>query len=119
VSSPEPDKGLHPVRRVRNLGVSAAIMRRDEYEMLIRNEMRVRSRSAAQAAPAVVHVHFHVSGTGEPSIQYGSDSDEINTPGGLGTLGDGNALPRHAARQARCAATLSAQYGQAAANSTD
>jgi hypothetical protein len=54
---------------------------------------------AASAVPAVVQVHFYVSGTGEPSIQYGSDSDEINTPGGLGTLGDGNALPWHASLQ--------------------
>jgi hypothetical protein len=38
-------------------------------------------------------VVFKVWGSGYPSIQYGSDSDSIDTQGGYGPLGDGNALP--------------------------
>jgi hypothetical protein len=41
-------------------------------------------------------VKFIVTGTGAPSIQYGSDSDNRSPTGGLGALGDGNALPWHA-----------------------
>jgi hypothetical protein len=37
-------------------------------------------------------VVFKVRGTGQPSIQYGTDSSTSN-PGSLGPLGDGNALP--------------------------
>jgi len=38
-------------------------------------------------------VIFKVSGSGYPSILYGSDSDDISVPGGYGPLGDGVALP--------------------------
>jgi hypothetical protein len=38
-------------------------------------------------------VRFDVTGTGIPSISYGSDSNTTNVAGGLGTLGDGVALP--------------------------
>lgn len=54
------------------------------------------------AAPAitrtrtVVRVLFSVTGTGAPSITYGSDSDNLSPDGHLGPLGDGNALPWHA-----------------------
>lgn len=37
-------------------------------------------------------VMFKVWGSGQPSIQYGTDSS-TNNPGSLGPLGDGNALP--------------------------
>jgi hypothetical protein len=36
-------------------------------------------------------VVFKVWGSGQPSIQYGTDSSTSN-PGSLGPLGDGNAL---------------------------
>lgn len=36
---------------------------------------------------------FKVSGSGEPSIQYGSDSSTNNPSDGAGELGDGNYLP--------------------------
>lgn len=51
---------------------------------------------AAPSTPAlqVTRVHFYVTGTGEPSISYGSDSDS-REPGHLGELSDGNALPWH------------------------
>ena len=55
------------------------------------------SPSAAVTQPAspkpVVRVHFIVTGTGLPSIMYGSDSDNRSPPGRLGPLGDGNQLP--------------------------
>jgi hypothetical protein len=38
-------------------------------------------------------VLFKVSGSGYPSIQYGSDNNSNSPPGGYGPLGDGNALP--------------------------
>jgi hypothetical protein len=38
-------------------------------------------------------VVFKVSGSGYPSILYGTDSNNISPPGGYGPLGDGNALP--------------------------
>ncbi len=38
------------------------------------------------------NIVFSVTGTGLPSIQYGTDSSTSN-PGSLGPLGDGNALP--------------------------
>ncbi len=38
-------------------------------------------------------VVFKVSGSGYPSIQYGTDSDNNSAKGGYGPLGDGNALP--------------------------
>jgi len=38
-------------------------------------------------------VVFRVRGSGYPSIQYGTDSDNNNVPGGYGPLGDGVALP--------------------------
>lgn len=38
-------------------------------------------------------VVFRVSGTGYPSILYGSDSDNRSPKGGYGALGDGNVLP--------------------------
>jgi hypothetical protein len=47
-------------------------------------------------APAVnpaTKVTFVVTGTGEPSITYGSDSDNRDGGGTLGELGEGNALP--------------------------
>jgi hypothetical protein len=36
---------------------------------------------------------FRVTGTGMPSIQYGTDSSNTDVPGGYGPLGDGNPLP--------------------------
>jgi hypothetical protein len=39
------------------------------------------------------NVVFEVSGSGYPSIQYGTDSSENQAPGGYGALGDGSALP--------------------------
>ena len=52
------------------------------------------------SAPAAVtmtrqtdRVVFRVSGSGYPSVQYGSDSDNNDVPGGYGPLGDGVALP--------------------------
>jgi hypothetical protein len=38
-------------------------------------------------------VHFIVTGTGAPSITYGSDSINRSPHGGLGILGDGVQLP--------------------------
>lgn len=38
-------------------------------------------------------VIFQVEGTGEPSIQYGTDSIDDQASGGYGPLGDGNPLP--------------------------
>lgn len=38
-------------------------------------------------------VVFRVQGSGYPSIQYGTDSDNNQAQGGYGPLGDGNALP--------------------------
>jgi hypothetical protein len=38
-------------------------------------------------------VVFSVTGSGYPSIQYGTDSNTVSPPGGYGPLGDGNALP--------------------------
>lgn len=43
--------------------------------------------------PPKVRVHFIVTGTGVPSITYGSDSDNRSPAGGVGVLGDGVALP--------------------------
>jgi hypothetical protein len=40
---------------------------------------------------------FKVTGTGYPSIQYGTDSDSRSPAGGYGPLGDGAALPWNAA----------------------
>jgi len=52
---------------------------------------------SAPAAPTMTRqtdkVVFKVSGSGYPSIQYGSDSDSRSPAGGYGPLGDGNALP--------------------------
>jgi len=52
---------------------------------------------SAPAAPTMTRqtdkVVFRVSGSGYPSVQYGSDSDSNNVPGGYGPLGDGVALP--------------------------
>jgi hypothetical protein len=36
---------------------------------------------------------FKVWGSGYPSVQYGTDSNNNSPPGGYGPLGDGNALP--------------------------
>lgn len=36
---------------------------------------------------------YTVTGTGYPSVQYGSDSNTVDVPGGYGPLGDGVALP--------------------------
>jgi hypothetical protein len=38
-------------------------------------------------------VVFKVSGSGYPSIQYGTDNNSNSPPGGYGPLGNGNALP--------------------------
>jgi len=38
-------------------------------------------------------VVFKVWGSGYPSIQYGTDSNNNSPPGGYGPLGNGNALP--------------------------
>jgi hypothetical protein len=50
----------------------------------------------APATPAVnpaTKVTFTVTGTGDPSITYGADSDNRDGGGTLGELGDGNATP--------------------------
>jgi hypothetical protein len=53
--------------------------------------------SPAPAAPTMTKqtdtIVFKVSGSGEPSIQYGSDSSTNNPSDGAGELGDGNYLP--------------------------
>lgn len=55
------------------------------------------AQPSAPAAPAMTRqtdrVVFRVSGSGYPSVQYGSDSDNNDVPGGYGPLGDGVALP--------------------------
>lgn len=55
------------------------------------------SSSASASAPTMTRqtdtVVFTVSGSGYPSVQYGSDSDTNNPQGGYGPLGDGFALP--------------------------
>ena len=55
------------------------------------------SASAASASPTMTRqidlAVFDVSGSGYPSIQYGTDSDNNNVQGGYGPLGDGVALP--------------------------
>jgi hypothetical protein len=38
-------------------------------------------------------VVFKVTGSGYPSIQYGTDNNSNSPPGGYGPLGNGNALP--------------------------
>lgn len=54
---------------------------------------------ATSAAPAATmtkqtdEIVFKVWGTGEPSIQYGTDSSTNNPSSGAGDLGDGNYLP--------------------------
>jgi hypothetical protein len=64
--------------------------------------------STPTAAPAaatpelhVTRVHFIVTGTGNPSITYGSDSDNRDGGGTLGILGDGNQLPWKASMRFR------------------
>jgi hypothetical protein len=69
------------------------------------------STAAPAAAPApppssapvlqVTRVHFTVTGTGSPSITYGSDADSRTPPGSFGPLGDGVALPFHASMRFR------------------
>lgn len=53
--------------------------------------------SQPAAAPTMTRqtdkVVFKVWGSGYPSIQYGSDSNSNDVPGGYGALGDGVALP--------------------------
>ncbi len=59
------------------------------------------TQAPAPAVPAVATptpnpvttVTFTVTGWGDPSITYGSDSDNRDGGGTLGQLGDGNALP--------------------------
>jgi hypothetical protein len=55
------------------------------------------SSSASASAPTMTRqtdsVVFKVSGSGYPSVQYGSDSDTSNPQGGYGPLGDGEPLP--------------------------
>ena len=51
---------------------------------------------AATPTPSVsspTKVTFVVTGTGDPSVTYGTDSDNRDGGGTLGELGDGNALP--------------------------
>jgi hypothetical protein len=52
---------------------------------------------SASPAPTMTRqtdvVVFRVSGSGYPSIQYGTDSNNNSPPGGYGPLGNGNALP--------------------------
>jgi hypothetical protein len=43
----------------------------------------------------VIRILFTVTGSGYPSITYGTDSDNLSPSGTLGPLGDGNALPWH------------------------
>lgn len=59
--------------------------------------------AAAAAAPVlkVTRVRFIVTGTGDPSITYGSDADNRDGGGTIGMLGDGNALPWHASMRFR------------------
>ena len=53
--------------------------------------------SSSSAAPTMTKqadtVVFKVRGSGQPSIQYGTDSSTNNPSGGAGPLGDGNYLP--------------------------
>lgn len=59
---------------------------------------------ATPAAAPVLHVtrvHFVVTGTGDPSITYGSDADNRDAGGTAGFMGDGNALPWHASMRFR------------------
>ena len=49
----------------------------------------------------VTRVHFIVTGTGVPSITYGSDADNRNASGTIGLLGDGNQLPWRASMRFR------------------
>ena len=55
------------------------------------------SSSPAPAAPTMTRqtdtVVFRVSGSGYPSVQYGTDSSSNDVPGGYGPLGNGVALP--------------------------
>jgi hypothetical protein len=55
------------------------------------------------AAPQlhVTRVKFIVTGTGNPSITYGSDADNRDGNGTAGLLGDGNPLPWHASMRFR------------------
>jgi hypothetical protein len=55
------------------------------------------------AAPVlhVTRVHFIVTGTGDPSITYGSDADNRDGGGTAGFMGDGNALPWRASMRFR------------------
>ena len=52
---------------------------------------------SAPAAPTMTRqvdtIVFKVSGSGYPSVQYGSDSNSNDAPGGYGPLGNGVALP--------------------------
>lgn len=50
---------------------------------------------STQAAPVPVTVVYSVSGTGAPTIQYGTDSDNRDGGGTLGLLGEGNRVPWH------------------------
>jgi hypothetical protein len=52
--------------------------------------------AAATTPPPDVTVHFSCTGSGQPSITYGSDTDSITPPGSLGELGNGVPLPWHA-----------------------
>jgi hypothetical protein len=52
--------------------------------------------AAATPTPTVnpvTEITFTVTGTGDPSITYGTDSDNRDGGGTLGQLGDGNATP--------------------------
>jgi hypothetical protein len=61
------------------------------------------SPATPAAAPPLhaTRVHFIVTGTGNPSITYGSDSDNRDGGGTLGILGDGNTLPWRASMRFR------------------
>ena len=51
------------------------------------------TKPAVTETSAERKVLFKVTGTGDPSIQYGSDSDTRDGGGHLGALGEGNPLP--------------------------
>jgi len=63
------------------------------------------SATTPAPAPPKVRVHFVVTGTGIPSITYGSSSDNRSPQGGLGLLGDGVALPFRAGMAFRSSAS--------------
>jgi hypothetical protein len=74
----------------------------------VRAQLAARLRAKRRAHRAWLHrtvayrtdrIVYTVTGSGYPSVQYGSDSNTVDVPGGYGPLGDGVALPFSASQR--------------------